>query len=611
MKIFGFGAPKTEPPTLEEKLSQAVAEATGEREPQPIVADPKLAPDFPNSEEQLPKSEQQPPNSGVELPKSEPQLPNSEEQLLKSEQQLPKSEVELPKPEEQLLKPEQQLPILGVEPPRALVPGSFLGGEYEIREVVARGAVNYYLAAAGDYGVPEPKLIGERLASASGVQEGPDAPFFPPAHRFAQDEREYAVWDWQNLRALDDWNAHPNDETYLQVVGEVARGLLALENAALKADLPRDAVWFDGSGQPRFFGFFDAATARADAAADSGADAQDAARSPAPVAGMSAVQQLSALSSRFAKTNLAGGATLRLDDEFGALPFSEEVKDFARRLANDEFSGAGEVVTALETLAPVAHTDSALLSDVGMERELNEDCGLIWKTSRAGHARNFALEVLAVADGMGGHEGGEVASDLTLSALESAWARRQNLDFGDNAAVLSALYETLGEVNDAVVRLTENPPYAAMRAKPGSTLVCALRVGSRLFVGNVGDSRAYRWNAQSGLQRLTKDHSYVQDLLDAGSISEEQAWGHPDGSVITSHIGMMRGLKRDAFLRLLKRGDRLILVSDGVVDTLRDAQIAEIVAAHADAKALCAALVSAANAAGGFDNITVAAMNCE
>lgn len=477
------------------------------------------------------------------------------------------------------------------EPPRALAAGTYLNGEYEIKEVVSRGFINYYLANAGDYGADDWKLVAERLAPANRVETEVEVPFFPPATRFVQEEREYAVWDWQPLKSLDDWNAHPNDETYLSVVGEVARGLQALENAGLQPDLARDSLYFDASGQLKAFGFFDAPGSQA--------------------APMSAVQQLSALSSRFAKTNLAGGATLRLDDEFAALPFSVEVKSFARRLSEGEFASAGEVVVALAGFAPVHKTHVALLSDVGMERELNEDCGLIWKSSRAGHARNYELELLAVADGMGGHEGGEVASDLTLTSLEAAISRRQGLDWNDNAAVLAALGEILVEVNDAVVRLTENPPYASMRAKPGSTLVCALRVGSRAFLGNIGDSRAYRWNAANGLERLTRDHSYVQDLLDSGAITEEQAWGHPDGSVITSHVGMMRGLKRDVFLRLLAPGDKLVLVSDGVVDTLRDPEIEAIIAAPAEVSQLCVSLVNAANDAGGYDNITVAALLCE
>ncbi|MBW3636107.1 MAG: protein phosphatase 2C domain-containing protein [Armatimonadetes bacterium] len=546
-----------------------------------------------------------------------PQIDIEEEQ---DEAALPQDEVvgeQSEAPPQEADAPEPQNDVALAEPPRALPAGSFLKGEYEIKEVVSRGFINYYLADAGDYGAHDFKLVAQRNAPPIFIEDGPDAPFFPPATRFLQDENEFAIWDWQNLKSLDDWSAHPNDEIYLGVVGEVARGLFALENAGLAPDLARESLFFDAAGQLKCFGFFDAGFLDAIEAgltpspnSDAVAANEGLEEAVIPASPTSAIHQLSALSSRFAKTQLAAGATLRLDDEFGALPFSEEVKTFARSLNEGEFRSAGEVVAALEGFAPVGKTQSDLLCDVGMERELNEDCGLIWKMMHAGHERNFAVEVLAVADGMGGHEGGEVASDLTLSSLQNLLLARQNLDWNDNALILKALDEILSEVNQSVVRLTENPPYASMRNKPGSTLVCALRVGSRAFIGNVGDSRAYRWNQKSGLERLTRDHSYVQDLLDAGSISEDEAWGHPDGSVITSHIGMMRGMKKDVLLRLLSRGDKLVLVSDGVVDTLRDAQIGEIIAAHDEVSGLCAALVNAANEAGGIDNITVAALFC-
>ena len=535
-------------------------------------------------------------DSGIELPNLAIESPNSGDEELQAAIQLSNSAI--------------QLSNSAIEPPRALFPGSFLGGEYEIKEVIARGPVNFYRADADDYGAHDFKLIAQRRAPQNLVETAVDAPFFPIATRFVEDEHEYAAWDFQTLTALEDWSAKPNDETYLNVMSEVARGFVALENAGLQPDLPVSSLFFDGAGELKCFGFFDAAGAGLTPSSNLSDSATEAENTRLEEGVSPALHQLSALSSRFAKTNLAARATLRLDDEFGALPFSEEVKTFARALSNSEFANASEVIAALENFAPFAKTEAALLSDVGMERELNEDCGLMWKSSRAGHARNFELEVLAVADGMGGHEGGEVASDVTLSALETAIAARQNLDFSDNSLVLAAMNEILGEVNDAVVRLTENPPYASMRAKPGATLVCALRIGPRVFIGNVGDSRAYRWNEKSGLQRLTKDHSYVQDLLDSGSISEEEAWGHPDGSVITSHIGMMRGLKKDVFLRILSAGDRLVLVSDGVVDTLRDAQIEAVIAGNHEVSGLCAALVNAANGAGGFDNITVAALIC-
>ncbi len=595
MNLFGFKKPTPTQPSLEEKLSQALAET--ETSTSPANADS-------NNAEIEPASAS---NTEIEI-EAKTSIETDATNFLTS------SDVDAST--EKFSEPMEL--TSGPEPLRALFPGSFLGGQYEIKEVISRGAINYYLADAGDYGAHDWKLIGERVTVKSAPENGPLDAFFPPATRFLQDEREYGAWDFETLQPLEEWNAPPNDETYFAVMGNLARAFAALENAGLHPDLPPISLFFDGGGHLRCFGFFDAKIAALDIAESENEESEITASENAGLEAvetlvapsMSATQQLSALSSRFAKTNLAAGATLRLDDEFGALPFSEEVKNFAQKLSEGEFERADDVVEALEPLARFQKTEVALLSDVGMERELNEDCGLIWKSRRAGHARNFEIEVLAVADGMGGHEGGEVASDLALSALESAISRRQNLNFADNSVILKAMSEILLEVNDAVVRLTENPPYASMRAKPGATLVCALRVGPRVFIGNVGDSRAYRWNLYSGLQRLTRDHSYVQDLLDSGSISENEAWGHPDGSVITSHIGMMRGMKKDAFLRYLSAGDRLILVSDGVVDTLRDAHIESIVAQNGEAEALCAALVNASNDAGGFDNITVAALIC-
>ena len=475
-----------------------------------------------------------------------------------------------------------------LEPPRPLSPGAFLGGDLEIIEVVSRGQINLYRADVDEWGSHDYQLVAERNAPANFVENPPQADLFPPARRWMQDGLEYAAWPLQQLTQLADWQPPANDEVYLQTLSSLAAGLTALEEAELSPELPRDALWIDAMGAVKFYGFFDAKTENAPA--------------------MSALQQLSALSSRLAKSNLARSATLKLDDEFSALPLSDETKTFAKRLAAGEWETIGEAANWLQ-IAPVHLSEIALLSDVGMERELNEDCGLTLRLSRAGHATNGEIEVVAVADGMGGHEGGEVASQLTLSSLQSQ-ILNLDIDWSDNAAVIKAVGEICENVNSAVVAMNENPPYAAMRNKPGATLVWALRLGSRVFIGNVGDSRAYRWSAREGLERLTKDHSYVQDLIDSGRLSADEAWGHPDGSVITSHIGMARGMQRDVFLHLVRPGDKLFLVSDGVVDMLRDEAISEIVAEQAEPRALCAALVEAANDAGGADNITVAALFC-
>ena len=130
-----------------------------------------------------------------------------------------------------------------------------------------------------------------------------------------------------------------------------------------------------------------------------------------------------------------------------------------------------------------------------------------------------------------------------------------------------------------------------------------MRIGARAFFGNVGDSRAYLWSTPKGLQRVTKDHSYVQTLIDAGELSEEDSWDHPDGSIITAHIGMQKLKQRDVFLRLVAPGDKILIVSDGVIDMLRESEFApflEIESPHE----ICRKLVDASNEAGGHDNIT-------
>ena len=476
-----------------------------------------------------------------------------------------------------------------VEPPRPLAPGAFLGGDLEIIEVLSRGQINLYRADIDEWGAHDYQLVAERNAPAQFVEHAPASALFPPAKRWTQDGLEYAAWPLEQLTQFNDWQSPANDEVYLRTLSAIATGLAALEEAALQPTLARDALWVDGAGDIKFYGFFDAANAQ----------------NP-PM--MSALEQLSALSSRLAKSNLARSATLKLDDEFSALPLSDETKTFAKRLAAGEWETIGEAASWLQ-IAPVAGSDIALLSDVGLERELNEDCGLTMRMSRAGHDLNFEIEIVAVADGMGGHEGGEVASELSLSTLQNQLLKL-NVDWHDNAAVIQAVGEICENVNAAVVSMNENPPYAAMRNKPGATLVWALRLGGRVFIGNVGDSRAYRWSAREGLERLTTDHSYVQDLIDSGRLSADEAWGHPDGSIITSHIGMARGMARDVFLHLVRPGDKLFLVSDGVVDMLRDETIAQIVAEQSDPRALCGALVEAANDAGGADNITVASLFC-
>ena len=491
-------------------------------------------------------------------------------------------------PDENLLAPPSEPISPGRALLRPLAEGASLGGERDIRRGLERGPINQYLADIGDYSDTALKLVFERAAPQNSPENAPQNALFVAAKRFFSDEREYAVYDFQKLTPLRDFGAPANDERYLGALQTLADSLqLARENGARPADLG-DSLFVDANGELRFFGFFDALGDAPDEKSD--------------------LQILAALSSRLARDTFAAHATLRLDDEFGALPLCDETKNFARALSGGGFPDLASLRAALNEFSPFVAGEISLQLDVGLERELNEDSGFAWRLQRAGEFGHLALDVLAVADGMGGHEGGEIASALALETLQNSVLRRLKLNWNDNAQILAAMREIGEECNAAVVRMNENPPYSAMRHKPGSTLVWAIRAGSRVFLGNIGDSRAYRWNAARGLERLTKDHSYVQDLLDAGRISQDEAWGHPDGNVILSHVGMARGLMLDVSVRVLRAGDRLVLVSDGVVDTMRDPQIEEIIAGGENAPGLAAKLVEKANENGGVDNISVACL---
>ncbi len=468
---------------------------------------------------------------------------------------------------------------------RPLFVGAFLNGELEVVEVLERGPINFYRANAGGWGDNEWKWVWERATSATQPVAPPDDAFWAPATRFVQDEREYAVYDFDERAPFSDWRSPANDDTFLELIVPLSRALESLQSARLSPHIDPDSLWFENE-HLHAFGFCDRGE-------------------------NDALSALSDLSSTLAKAHLAPRATLRLDDVWAALPFSVELKGWARKLERGAFSSIADARSALERFAAPNQTRVHVQTDVGLERDHNEDGVSAFSLRRAGQNRDVAIELLAVADGMGGHEAGEVASQTALDTLQMALLQKQGANWNDNAELLSCGRELIAHVNARVIACNEAPPFSSMRQKPGTTLVFALLLGRRLLVGNVGDSRLYRWSAEHGLELLTKDHSYVQDLLDAGKISPDEAWNHPDGSIITSHIGMTRGLLSDVLLHLVTPGDRIVLVSDGVVDTLRDTQIEQVIAQASDVRTLCSRLVDAANEAGGVDNISVAALFCE
>ncbi|HEV3475127.1 MAG TPA: Stp1/IreP family PP2C-type Ser/Thr phosphatase [Actinomycetota bacterium] len=216
-------------------------------------------------------------------------------------------------------------------------------------------------------------------------------------------------------------------------------------------------------------------------------------------------------------------------------------------------------------------------TDVGKVREGNED-GFM--------ARD---PLFAVADGMGGHRGGEVASKLALDTLKKAADRSQ------------ALPEVVKEANRVVYRKA-----AADRALAGmgTTLTAILADGEHLRLAHVGDSRAYLVR-DGELQRITKDHTVVERMVEEGRITAEEAEIHPQRSILTRALGVEEEVQIDQATIEAHPGDRIVLCSDGLTGMIGEARILDLLDRHEDPQSASDALVDAANEAGGLDNVTV------
>ena len=231
-------------------------------------------------------------------------------------------------------------------------------------------------------------------------------------------------------------------------------------------------------------------------------------------------------------------------------------------------------------------------SDIGKRRRNNEDAYLINRVDIFEDGKRRVFYVLAVADGMGGHAAGEVASGMTVERLTAA-------PLTYLAGDVSGVQKIIEFLNRKIHDKSED-----MQKKMGTTLVAAIIEGNQGYVFNVGDSRAYLYR-KNKIYRITKDHSVIQELLDKGLITKEEAKTHPDRHVITMAIGTKDEVNPDTKRIQFDPGDVLMLCSDGVHDMLTDDEIAEILGKHERVTDMVHGIIDAANERGGKDNITV------
>lgn len=231
--------------------------------------------------------------------------------------------------------------------------------------------------------------------------------------------------------------------------------------------------------------------------------------------------------------------------------------------------------------------------DPGRARSNNEDSV----------ATDDGVALAVLADGMGGYNAGEVASHMATTFIRTElgrWLREASAQASD-AEVRRAMDICVDNANRAIFNASSsNPQYAGM----GTTLVVAVFRDHRLLLGHVGDSRCYRIRA-GRLQQLTRDHSLLQEQLDAGLITPEQAAFSSNKNLVTRAVGVEDTVMLETHQHDVETGDLFLLCSDGLSDMLDDPAIAQVLQVHDSLETRGRALIAAANDAGGKDNISV------
>jgi protein phosphatase len=212
---------------------------------------------------------------------------------------------------------------------------------------------------------------------------------------------------------------------------------------------------------------------------------------------------------------------------------------------------------------------------------------------------------------MGGMNAGEVASDIAVTSIKEAFSKVKDFEeIKDDIEHIEPFLKKIVVEADAAIkkRLKEDPSTSGM----GTTVVVAWVVNTTAHIVWCGDSRAYLFNPNSGIIRLTKDHSYVQELVDSGKLDAELAFDHPNSNIITRSLGdSPKKAQPDYVCRELQQEDILLLCSDGLCGLCRDEKIGEVMALSEDMSQCRDNLIDAALAAGGYDNVTVALMKLE
>jgi len=242
-------------------------------------------------------------------------------------------------------------------------------------------------------------------------------------------------------------------------------------------------------------------------------------------------------------------------------------------------------------------------SDPGIKRKHkpNEDSLFAAQGERTHNSQTQHFGLFVVADGMGGHSNGQDASRMAIQTIVNSLLPRLSSDEPLNGkALVNLLVDGVQEANAAV-----HQHNMELRADMGTTMTAALVVGDIAYVANVGDSRTYLYRQPEGLRKITNDHSVVASLVEAGIIKPDDIYTHPKRNQIYRSLGEKPVIDVDSFTVQLQPGDKLLLCSDGLWDMVRDPLIQQVMSQVPDPAQTGSALIKAALAGGGEDNVSV------
>ncbi|NJN79703.1 MAG: serine/threonine-protein phosphatase [Anaerolineales bacterium] len=239
---------------------------------------------------------------------------------------------------------------------------------------------------------------------------------------------------------------------------------------------------------------------------------------------------------------------------------------------------------------------------VGKQRDHNEDSVMALTSTISGSSENVPFGLYIVADGMGGHQFGEVASNAAIRLIGGSIAKKFHSFL--YSMPTQALQESLQEVMEASIM--DAHQYIQKEAPgSGTTVTAALVLGQQITIGHVGDSRAYAVYPDGRIEPFTRDHSLVKRLEELGHLNQDEVDNFPHRNVLIKALGQGESLEADIFTIPFPQGGYLMICSDGLWGVVNDKDIIRIINDAPNLHRACQSLVEAANAAGGPDNITV------